>query len=92
MGQKDGTGYIKCPFTGQMVPRKVTAKSSPEVLTAETMSMEEELRAMRKAWQDAGPVKRSGAAGNKMMGDYRRLALKYWNVQGTHAPPIYSED
>lgn len=51
----------------------------------------EELADLRKKWVDIGPSKRSGKTGDKVMKDYRRLALEFWHMSGNHPPPIYAD-
>jgi hypothetical protein len=93
---------VTCPFTGKKVPfvaRPVATKIDivdPKPLPAEVkqtrkQELEGELDTLRKKWVDIGPTKRAGAAGDKVMKAFRKLALEYWHVTGNHPAGLDSE-
>lgn len=67
------------------------AKLPQEVRRDNIAQVANKLADMRQEWERIGPVKRSGAAGDKLLKKYRKDALVFWHLTGKHPPSIYED-
>lgn len=94
---------VRNPFTGKMekfVPRPVAApldmlnpplKLPPKVKEERQAKLDEEMLALRTAYNNLVPSKRYGAEGERLTKKYRKLSLEYQHVAGKLPPNINAD-
>lgn len=98
------TDKVRCPFTGKMVKREPSRKTTldlvegtppsqlpVEVTVSETERVAGELASIRAEYAALSPGHRAGITGDKMSKRYRKLSLEYWHLTGRHCLPVYGD-